>query len=163
MYTKVETENQINQLVEMADTIWGEYFSNFFDSKTLPRLIETAQSKKTILEHIENGYEYFFIAENDEPVGYFAYEVDTENKLLFLQKLYLYPGHRRKGVGKSVLNHLENLCAEKYLKKLCLTVYYQNALAIRAYEKWGFENLGLIDRDFGNGLVFKDCKMEKSV
>ena len=163
MFIKVETENQIDTLVEMAKEIWGGYFKAFFDNVTLPKLIEAAQSKNTILEQIENDFEYYFIVENNETLGYFAYEIDSANNLLFLQKLYLFPEHRRKGLGKSVLDHLVSLCARKHLNKLTLTVYHGNENAIRAYEKWGFENLGLIERDFGNGLVFKDCKMEKSV
>lgn len=163
MYIKVETENQVNNLVEMANDIWGGYFKAFFDNATLTKLIEAAQSKNVILDQIENGFEYYFIKESNETVGYFAYEIDAASRLLFLQKLYLYREHRRKGIGKSVLEHLESLCARMHLNKLTLTVYHGNENAIKAYEKWGFENLGLIKRNFGNGLVFKDCKMEKSV
>ena len=163
MFIKVETENQIDNLVVMAKDIWGGYFKTFFDNVTLSKLIEAAQSKNVILDQIENGFEYYFIVENNETRGYFAYEIDSANNSLFLQKLYLFPEHRRKGLGKSVLDHLESLCAQKNLNKLELTVYHRNDNAIRAYEKWGFENLGLIERDFGNTLVFKDCKMEKSV
>ena len=163
MYIKVESENQVNTLVEMASEIWAGYFKEFFDSETLPKLVEAAQSKKVILEQMENGFEYFFINENNQTIGYFAYEVDSTNSLLFLQKLYLYAEHRRKGIGRSVLAHLEKLCARMHLNKLTLTVYHGNVNAIRAYEKWGFDNSGFIERDFGNGLVFKDCKMEKPV
>lgn len=163
MYIKVDTENQINSLVEMANDIWSGYFRLFFDNDTLSKLIEAAQSKRVILGHIEKGYQYYFINEPKDAIGYFAYELDSVNRVLFLQKLYIYPDYRKKGFGKSVLHYLENICEQEHLNKICLTVYYKNNDAINAYQKWGFKNLGLIKRNFGNGLIFKDCKMEMSI
>lgn len=161
MYIKVESANQINDLVTMAKIIWFDYFQTFFDKEVLLNLIDEVQSKSVILTQIEYGYAYYFIELNNERIGYFAYLIDSKNSLLFLSKIYLYANKRRNGIGKSVLNYLENICVQFNLKKLSLTVFHKNTIAIAAYQKWGFVNIGTIKRVLDNGLVLYDCKMEK--
>ena len=52
--------------------------------------------------------------------------------------LYVDPAHRGKGVNKLVLDHLFNWARQNDLPEIHLTVYPDNAPAIRAYEKTGF-------------------------
>jgi ribosomal protein S18 acetylase RimI-like enzyme len=162
-YRKIESENDVDTLVPIAHEIWSDHFKTMFDSQTLPKLIEGAQSKEAILSQIEEGYQYFFIDQNDKKIGYFAYRIDQPKKELFLSKIYVYSDKRGKGVGKRVLDHLERLSRDAGISKIVLTVNHKNTDSIKAYEKWGFANLGLIKRQFKNGLVVKDIKMEKTV
>ena len=163
MYEKVESDEDINALVSLAHEIWSDHFTSMFDSKTLTQVIEGVQSKKAILSQIEGGYHYFFIILHNKRIGYFAYKIDQSENELFLSKLYICSNQRGKGAGRKVLNHLENLCLDAGIGKIALTVYPKNTDSISIYEKWGFSNLGLIQRQLGNGLVFDDVKMEKSI
>lgn len=162
-FSKIEKESELNDLIAMAHEIWSSYFGSMFDNKTLLKLIEGAQSKQVILKQIADGYKYFFIHQDKERIGYLAYKIDRIQRELFLSKIYLYEKHRGRGLGKRVLRYLEDLCAKQKIDKLVLTVYYKNISSIKAYEKWGFSNLGLIKRNFDNGLIFDDIKMEKNV
>lgn len=53
--------------------------------------------------------------------------------------LYVIPQERGKGLNKRVLDHLFAWARENDLPEIHLTVYPDNAPAIRAYEKTGFE------------------------
>lgn len=163
MYRKVVNKEQLDALASMAKSIWSEHFRDLFDADTLPKLIESAQSLQAITTQIEDSYQYFFILEGEELGGYFAYRIDEDKRDLFLSKLYLYPSQRRKGLGRKVLLHLEDLCRKSGLQTLSLTVFHKNESAIRAYEKWGFNNVGLVRRDFADDLVFEDYKMIKNL
>ncbi|MDY6958460.1 MAG: GNAT family N-acetyltransferase [Halobacteriota archaeon] len=160
-YRRVESDDDIDVLVSMARDIWSDCFKDMFDSKTLPKLIESAQSKRAILAHIRDGYQYFIIDRDDERIGYFAYKIDRFRNELFLSKIYIYSDQRGKGVGKEVLNHLEELSHDRGIGKIALTVYHGNINSIKTYERWGFSNLGIIERQFDDHLVFEDFKMEK--
>ena len=163
MYSKIETESEIDDLVEMAHEIWSDHFGSMFDDETLPKLIVGAQSKEVILSQMKDGYQYFFIIQNDTKVGYFAYNIDRSIDELFLSKIYIYSSQRGHGIGKQVLHYLESICHDAGVGKITLTVYHGNISSVKAYEKWGFSNLGLIKRHFDNGLVFDDIKMEKAL
>jgi len=45
-YRKIESDGDIDTLVQIAYEIWSNHFKSMFDSETLPKLIEVAQSKK---------------------------------------------------------------------------------------------------------------------
>jgi len=53
--------------------------------------------------------------------------------------LYVAPAHRGKGINKLVLDHLFDWARRSNLPEIHLTVYPDNAPAIRAYEKTGFK------------------------
>ena len=163
MYREIKTTEDIDKLVPIAYEIWNHHFGQYFDNDTLAKLIDGVQSKTAILKDLDNNYKYFFINENDIPVGYFAYKILDEENELFLNKLYIYSSQRGKGVGRKVLMHLEETCRASDVKSISLTVFSGNTNLVKAYEKWGFENLGLIKKVFSEDLVFDDFKMRKKV
>lgn len=163
MYIEVNTEQDIDKLVGIAYEIWSKHFGQMFAADTLAKLIEGVQSKTAILNDLENGYKYFFINDAEESIGYFAYRVLPDENELFLNKLYIYSNQRGKGIGKKVLNHLEDVCHTSNIDNISLTVYHGNTNSVKAYEKWGFENLGLIKKVFSDDLIFDDFKMRKKL
>ncbi len=56
----------------------------------------------------------------------------------FIGFLYVSPEHRGKGIIKLVLDHLFQWAQENDLPEIHLTVYPDNAPAVKAYEKAGF-------------------------
>jgi GNAT superfamily N-acetyltransferase len=163
MYTEIESKNQIESLAILAHEIWINHFGPMFDDGILEYLIDKVQSKKAISNQIEEGYSYFYINGESSPIGYFAYKISKKADELFLSKLYIISSERKKGRGKQVIKFLEDKCRKNNLSKFTLTVYHKNSTAIKAYEKMGFKNKGLIHRDIGNNIIINDFKMVKSV
>ena len=161
MYSKVETLEDIRKLAVMAEEIWTDYFGDMFGAEAARDLVRQAQSVEAIREHLKEGYLYFFIAEQGRHAGYFSYITKADE--IFLSKVYLYKNSRGKGLGKQVMLHLEDVCKQHKLSRITLTVNTGNSGAIKAYEKWGFENKGLTKKDFGNGMVFDDYFMQKII
>jgi ribosomal protein S18 acetylase RimI-like enzyme len=121
------------------------------------------QSKKAISDQIKDGYFYSYIQTNGRSIGYFAYKLDKNRNELFLSKLYILSSERGKGLGKQVINHLEETCKNHKITIFTLTVFHKNQNAISAYEKMGFKNQGTVNRDIGKGIVIIDYKMEKTI
>ena len=163
MYIKIETKDQIDVLAALAQEIWQGHFSKMMDEKTLKHLIKTVQSKEVILKQISEGYLYYFIEQDNSPAGYFAYKIHKAKKELFLSKIYLLPSQRGKGLGREVIESLQEICKKLELSKITLTVLNKNVGAVKAYEKLGFDNMGVIERDFGNNIKFNDYAMEKKI
>jgi ribosomal protein S18 acetylase RimI-like enzyme len=59
-------------------------------------------------------------------------------KHAFLGFMYVKPVHRGKGVNKKVINALQRWAEAQLVTEFRLEVYYDNAPAIKAYEKLGF-------------------------
>lgn len=54
--------------------------------------------------------------------------------------MYVRPEYRGQGLNAVVLEELVSLAKERGITEVYLEVYSQNQSAIRAYEKFGFEN-----------------------
>jgi GNAT superfamily N-acetyltransferase len=65
---------------------------------------------------------------------YYHYE-----KSLYLAMMYVADAYRGQGINREIMQRLLTWGKDKGLTNASLTVYPQNASAIRAYEKLGFE------------------------
>ena len=157
----VSDENQIVIIEGLACEIWNEYFTAIIGKAQVDYMLEKFQSKKVITEQIENGFLYFLIKNNNDPIGYIG--VIPEDKQLFLSKLYITLAERGKGHGRKAIEFLEELAIEKNLSKISLTVNRNNSATINMYKKLGFENRGTTVQDIGNDFVMDDYKMEKKI
>ena len=57
----------------------------------------------------------------------------------------------------------DDLCRERGLRAMYLTVNKGNVLGIRAYKGNGFEVIDAVETDIGKGFVMDDYIMEKRV
>ena len=158
---RVSTETQIETVARLACEIWNQHFIPIIGKAQVDYMLEKFQSKKAISEQIENGYSYYLLKAGSDYVGYMGTCLKKDE--LFLSKLYIRASQRGKGYGRKAVEFLEELAREKGLGKITLTVNKNNTDAIKAYEKFGFANLGAFVQDIGSGFVMDDDKMEKSV
>lgn len=158
----VRNSMDIHNLAELAKEIWNEYFINIITQEQIDYMVENFQSKKAITKQLDSeGFEYFFITVNDTHVGYAG--VKQEDGSLFLSKLYLTKESRGKGIASVALTYLVNLCHERNLSSIWLTVNRHNHHTIAVYEKKGFNVVREEAKDIGNGFVMDDFIMELKI
>jgi RimJ/RimL family protein N-acetyltransferase len=59
-------------------------------------------------------------------------------KHAYLGFMYVLPEYRGKGLNQKIIDALKDWAALQNIKEFRLEVYYDNASAIKAYEKIGF-------------------------
>ena len=156
---KISDKNQIEIIENLASEIWNEYFTPIIGTAQVDYMLEKFQSKNAITEQLQNGFQYFLIKNNNQPVGYIGMLVKEQQ--LFLSKLYITSAERGKGHGRKAIEFVEQLANEQNLKKISLTVNRHNTATINIYKKLGFENRGCTVQDIGNGFVMDAYAMEK--
>ncbi|MDD3436169.1 MAG: GNAT family N-acetyltransferase [Candidatus Gastranaerophilales bacterium] len=67
---------------------------------------------------------------------------------------------RGKGYSRLVFEFLKNICENRKLKSIYLTVNKYNYNTIAVYEKFGFINTGTIVKDIGNNFIMDDFIFE---
>lgn len=170
-FLDVKEDNEIKTLSELAFEIWHEYWTVILDEAQISYMVEKFQSYDAISRQIRNdNYTYKIIRYNGENAGYFgicpknkkAWESpcdDINFDYLFLSKLYLKKGYRRKGIGAEAFSEIKRIAAEMGLGFIYLTVNKQNTNTIKAYEKWGFETVESVVTQVGQGFVMDDYIM----
>ncbi|WP_339324597.1 GNAT family N-acetyltransferase [Paenibacillus sp. FSL W8-0194] len=159
---KVETENEIATVAEMASQIWFEYFVSIISKEQIAYMVEKFQSAPAMTEQIKRqGYEYYVMKAEGRNVGYLAVKEDQGK--LFLSKFYIRKEERGKGYASQAMEQLTGRCKERKLASIWLTVNRHNHSAIAVYNKKGFKTVKTQVADIGNGFVMDDYVMEKTI
>jgi diamine N-acetyltransferase len=158
---EVFNEAQIQTVEKLAYEIWNEHFTPIIGKAQVDYMLEKFQSIKAIAEQIEQGYQYYLLKTDEGFIGYTG--VQPREDELFLSKLYIKSSQRGRGYGRKAVQFIESMAREKGLDKITLTVNKNNLDTIKAYEKFGFENLGPVVQDIGGGFVMDDYRMAKFV
>ncbi|MFH0977526.1 MAG: GNAT family N-acetyltransferase [Spirochaetota bacterium] len=161
MFIEVKDKNQIDILERLAKEIWTEHYSPIIGKVQVDYMLDKYQSAKAIKNQISNEkFIYYLIYDKNYPSGYIGIQFKEDE--LFLSKLYVLNLKRNKGFGRKAIQFIVGLAKEKHLNKISLTVNKYNTGTIKAYEKFGFDNLGSVVADIGNGFIMDDYKMVKS-
>jgi len=155
------TTEEIPRIAKFAEPIWYQHYSPIIGEAQVKYMLEKFQSKKAILNQIDEGYLYYKVTHESKLVGYFSLQFRI-NHSLFISKFYLAENARGKGLGKSMLIYIEELAKSKQCQTIDLTVNKYNP-AYNAYLKLGFVNQGSAEFDIGEGYIMDDYLMCKKV
>jgi ribosomal protein S18 acetylase RimI-like enzyme len=162
MFPHVNTAEEIAELARLAAEIWREYYVSIITIEQIDYMIGKFQSVQAITDQIHlQGYEYYLIHHDRSAVGYMS--VRQEEGKLFLSKFYISKEHRGRGYASQAIAFLEQLCKDRNLNHIWLTVNRHNESSIAVYEKKGFRIVQEQIADIGNGFVMDDYIMEKEI
>jgi len=160
-FTLVTTPTAIHTVAELAEIIWHEHFTPIIGEAQVAYMLKNYQSHAAITAHLTEGFLYYVITEDTDPIGYFSIRV--EGKELFLSKLYLTKAKRGHGIGRQAFSFIEEYARSHNCARIWLTVNKNNTGSIAAYQKWGFTITGPLVQDIGEGFIMDDHKMEKQL
>lgn len=80
-----------------------------------------------------------------------------------ISKIYVTKAGRGGGFGRKLLDFAEDVCRERQIPALWLTVNKNNTGSVAWYTRMGFKNAGAIVQDIGAGFVMDDYRMEKTI
>lgn len=119
--------------------------------------INSAFTKKKLILELKNpNSEFYFIYLNSKLVGYFkinqneAQSVSYGNNALELSRIYLLKEFYSQNIGKYTLDRIITMAKENFKFWIWLSVWQQNADAIRFYEKHEFKKFDTAFFDIGN-------------
>ncbi|MBF8807195.1 MAG: GNAT family N-acetyltransferase [Enterococcus lacertideformus] len=162
MLEKVKvTINEIDELVAVIKEVWPEAFVTIIGQEQVDYMLATYQSKAQIEKEIMEGVQYFLLKKQGQTVGYTAYEI-IDSKI-YLSKLYLLNQVRGQGLTTAIFHWYEELAKEHGIEEIFLRVNQENALAIAVYQHQGYEIVGEMVSDIGQGFQMVDYKMKKNL
>jgi len=158
----ITTATQVTDVARMAREVWNEHYVPLIGQAQTNYMVAKFQTAAAMQSQIDSGYEYFYIRQSGENVGYAAIRHDAADARLFISKLYVLAPWRKSGAGRQTLGLIERMARERGATHLWLTVNKGNP-SVRAYERLGFGIVEAMVVDIGGGYVMDDYKMEKPV
>lgn len=155
-------EKDIPLIQDLARRSWESAYAEILSKEQMEYMLSEMYSEAEILNHLQNPhYHYYLIRDekNDSYDGFIGYEHNYEEKTTKLHRIYLVPESKGKGLGKKVLQFLNEKVSENGNERIILTVNKYNS-AKKFYESQGYRVYSEGVFDIGNGFVMDDFLME---
>lgn len=161
-FERVETDQQVNAVFQLANTIWTEHYVPIIGKDQVEYMLRNFHSLDIISNEIDNeNNRYYLISRTDRHIGYIGIKLEKET--LFLSKIYISSEMRGCGCGSQAIEFIKEIASSNNLGNITLTINRNNSNSIAAYKKIGFQITGEICADIGEGYVMDDYKMELKV
>jgi len=146
-------------LRSLAERIWRAHYPGIITHAQIDYMLAWMYSPTTIAREMAEGITWELLQLARRPVGYLAYARDTKGTTVKLNKLYLLPEWHGHGLGKLMLNHVRAQAIAWGAQRIHLNVNKANSIAIRAYERAGFQVIESVRNDIGAGHIMDDYLM----
>ena len=157
------TQKDIKLLVELANKIWPNTYLEIIGRAQIDYMLELMYNEAELLNQINSGHTFLIAEENEKALGFAGFsQVDIEEHIYKLEKLYILPETQGRGLGKHMVNEVLELVSMAGGKSLILNVNkYNNAREF--YKKIGFKILEEANNDIGGGFFMDDYVMGISI
>lgn len=158
------TDNNYTVIRAIAKEVWPIAYGAILKEAQLNYMMELMYSEDSLQLQANSKKHHFILAkENDVTLGFASYEFNySETKKTKIHKIYVLSSQQGNGVGRKLINYIENEAKNHYQDALVLNVNKYNG-AQDFYKKIGFT----IDHEeviaIGNGYVMDDYVMQKLV
>jgi ribosomal protein S18 acetylase RimI-like enzyme len=149
---------------ELAHEIWHAAYPGMISVEQIRYMLERMYAPDELRrEMTQRGVKYALVESGSDkkPCGYLAWELVSNDRSLFLHKLYVKTNLHGLGAGAASLRWLEEQARKENATCIRLRVNRNNHRAIRAYLRAGF-TFGIdLCSDIGGGFEMDDHVMEK--
>ena len=117
-----------------------------FHERSSRRPVESPLSKAFDLGRLDAAHEWeqaWLALDADQAVGVIATQHEVWNRRVIIWHLYVNTSHRRRGIGKRLLNTALAAAREAGARTAWLETTNLNLPGVRAYERLGFQLCGL--------------------
>ena len=162
---RLETQEQIDTLCAIAQTVWHETFDPLLPPGQTDYMIDKFQSDHAIKDQLAHqNYRYYLAKLNGEYAGFVGFAPHYQGQEeMYLSKVYLLSQFRHQGVVKAMFDLVEQETKKEGLSKIRLTVNKKNTHAASVYEHYGYKTVEAVEADIGGGYVMDDYVMVKQV
>ena len=151
---------ELRELSAMAYIIWRQHYPGVIGPEQTTYMLKKIYSVEALQQkYEEKGETFYWICNSADKCGYLSVTPETEG-ILFLNKMYVMPENRKKGIGSSLFSLVEDIYP--WFSQLRLTVNRRNVNAINFYFKNGFVIDHAEDFDIGEGFFMNDFVMKRN-
>jgi GNAT superfamily N-acetyltransferase len=158
--------DEIAVVQHLAERIWRAHYPGIISDAQIDYMLARGYSAEALARFVDATDAGLTLALlDDTPVGFAAwYRTGTgPDEEVKLDKLYVLPEQHARGIGRTLIEHVEQEARAAGCQRVILNVNKHNAGSIAAYRRCGFTVRGPVVVDIGGGFVMDDFVMEKPV
>jgi ribosomal protein S18 acetylase RimI-like enzyme len=142
MTVREATEDDLGAITRIAEQSWTVDYPDILTRETVEEAVNEWYAADRVAEEFEADQTLLLIAERDESVVGFAHATwnDAEREGYIL-RIYVHPDHRRKDVGRELLEETRTELSEKGVDRINAMVLAENDPGNAFYERFGFDRV----------------------
>lgn len=158
------TAKDYQTIRDIAHETWPIAYGEILAKAQLDYMLGAFYNDEAIKDSVVNNGHHFILAkEGEQTLGFASYEHNYNQKpQTKIHKIYVLPQTQGKGIGKILIDFIENVAKENHSIALSLNVNRFNK-ALYFYQKLGFEIVDEIDIELDHGYLMEDFVMEKPI
>jgi ribosomal protein S18 acetylase RimI-like enzyme len=158
------TTNDYKTIRDIAHQTWPIAYGEILPKAQLDYMLGVFYNDEALKDSVLNKGHHFVLAkEGEETLGFASYEHNyIQKQQTKIHKIYILPQTQGKGIGKTLIDFIENVAKENHSTALSLNVNRSNK-ALHFYQKLGFEIIGEVDIELDYGYLMEDYVMEKKI
>ena len=161
-FQRVTNNNTIKGLSQSAIEIFKEHYYPILGVDQVEYMVGLFHTPSAIKEQMRNGAIFYLVYSNTTIIGFFALE--KHGNKTFLSKFYLNKDFRGNGTGKRMMNKVFDTATNiNNSHAVYLHVNKENDDSLYFYLHEGFEEIGQIKEDIGNGYFMDDYILYKKI
>lgn len=154
------SEKDIPLIQELAKKSWEKAYAEILSEDQITYMLNKMYSEDALKQHFRHPeYHYYLISSNDNTVGFIGIQHHIEPNTTKLQRIYLLPEAKGKGLGRESIDFLKNVCREEDISRIILNVNKKNQATLM-YQKMGFSVYDEGIFDIGGGFFMDDYLMQ---
>ena len=162
--SRVLKKEELHLVREVADVVWPVTFQEILSPAQITYMMQMMYAPEVMEREFDEGIRFHGIFDEGKAIGYFTWgPCDSAPNTAKLHKCYLLPAYQGKGIGSRMLHLAMEAAKAAGFMRLRLNVNRNNAKAIKAYLRNGFQTIQSVDNPIGNGFFMNDYVMEATI
>lgn len=164
MTTIEATKDHLFIIQALADKIWPHTFREILTEEQISYMMNMMYSTPSLEKQMEElNHHYILANDSGEYLGYLSYELNYKGtNTTKIHKIYILPSIQGKGVGRFLIETVEEIALRNDNNELSLNVNRFNK-ALDFYKRIGFDVVNSEDIDIGNGFLMEDFVLNKKL
>lgn len=156
------TNDDLPLVQDLARRIWHRHYPGIITAAQIEYMLERGYATSELARFLVTAGAGLVLARDDTmPVGFAAWYRAPAPATTKLDKLYVLPDRQHGGIGRRLIEHVEDAARRDGSTTLVLNVAKRNTASIAVYERCGFAIREDVVIDIGGGFVMDDHVMAK--
>lgn len=152
--------DEIEAVAQLARRIWQATYPALITQAQIDFMLADRYAASRIRQQLDDPRHAWWVTGMAGTPSGFAHALLGDHHDCKLDKLYVYPGLQRRGLGRSMLEAVRVWAHHHHARCVRLQVNRGNVGALKAYEHYGFHIIESRVFDIGQGFVMDDHVME---
>ena len=141
MFVRTASERDLAAVRALLVETWHATYDAIYGVERVTEITDDWHSIASLRAQMGRPNSEFLVADNGKEIGGMAYAAaSTDPKLVMLHQLYVHPSFQGKGIGKMLLDEIEDNFPDA--RTLRLEVEAENKSALAFYRASGFVQAG---------------------